>query len=42
MPDKTGVIEGWTGPGRRDQRIEPLNLADDGLHMDTNRRGMFE
>jgi hypothetical protein len=42
MPEKTGVIEGWTGPGRRDQRIEPLKPVDDGLHMDMNRRGMFE
>jgi len=37
---KTSVIEGWTGPGRRDSIIEPLKPIDDGLHMD--RRGMYE
>jgi hypothetical protein len=42
MPEKTSVIEGWTGPGRSDARIEPLKPVDDGLHIDVNRRGMFE
>jgi hypothetical protein len=42
MPEKTSVIEGWTGPGRRDARIEPLKPVDDGLHIDVNRRGTFE
>jgi hypothetical protein len=36
----TSVREGWTGPGRQDARIEPLQPADDGLHMD--RKGMYE
>ena len=40
MPDKTIVIEGWTGPGRRDSVIEPLKPVDDALHMD--KRGMYE
>lgn len=42
MPVKTRVIEGWTGPGRRDVRIEPLKPLDDGLHVDLSRRGVFE
>jgi hypothetical protein len=36
------VTEGWTGPGRRDALIEPLKPIDDGLHMDMDKRGMFE
>jgi len=36
----TRVTEGWNGPGRQDALIEPLQLAEDGLHMD--RRGMYE
>ncbi len=40
MTDTARVIEGWTGSGRRDDVIEPLMPADDGLHMD--RRGMYE
>ncbi len=42
MPENTSVIEGWTGPGRSDSRIEPLKLVEDGLHIETNRRGMYE
>jgi hypothetical protein len=42
MPDKTRVIEGWTGPGRCDLHIEPLKAVDDGLHMDVSKRGIFE
>ena len=42
MPEKTSVIEGWTGPGRSDGRIEPLKPVDDGLHIEANRRGMYE
>jgi len=42
MPEKTRVTEGWTGPGRRDLRIEPLKPVDDGLHMDVKGRGTFE
>jgi len=38
----TDVVEGWAGPGRRDTHIEPLPLSDDGLHMDINKRGMYE
>ncbi len=40
MTKKTRVIEGWSGPGRRDSVIEPLQPIDDGLHMDG--RGMYE
>jgi hypothetical protein len=40
MPDTFKVVEGWTGPGRRDGRIEPLQPSDDGLHLD--RPGMYE
>jgi hypothetical protein len=36
------VIEGWTGPGRRDDRIEPLPSVDDGLHIDLGKRGQYE
>ncbi len=36
------VIEGWTGPGRQDAHIEPLTPADDGLHMEQGKRGMYE
>jgi hypothetical protein len=42
MSEKPKVIEGWTGPGRQDAIIEPLNLIDDGLHMDMSKRGMYE
>jgi hypothetical protein len=38
----TQVKEGWTGPGRRDAVIEPLQLSDDGLHMEMGKRGMYE
>jgi hypothetical protein len=41
MASKTiKVIEGWTGPGRRDARIESTKPGDDDLHMDV--RGMYE
>ena len=36
------VREGWTGPGRRDARIERLKPEDDGLHIDPGKRSMFE
>ena len=42
MPENTRVIEGWTGPGRRDSRIEPLKPVDDGLHLDMSTKGMYE
>ncbi len=42
MPDKGKVIEGWTGPGKRDSVIQELNPSDDGLHIDMSRRGMYE
>jgi hypothetical protein len=38
----TKVVEGWTGPGRCDARIEPLPLSDDGLHIDMGKRGLYE
>ncbi len=40
MTKSTSVVEGWSGPGRQDQIIKPLQPMDDGLHMD--RKGMFE
>ena len=42
MPDKGKVIEGWTGPGKRDSLIHPLEPTDDGLHIDMGKRGMYE
>jgi hypothetical protein len=36
------VKEGWTGPGRRDGNIVPLAAEEDGLHMDMNKKGMYE
>lgn len=42
MSNTTKVIEGWTGPGRRDPVIEPLKPVDDGLHMDVGKRGVYE
>ena len=42
MPDKAKVIEGWTGPGKRDSLIQPLKPIDDGLHIDMGKRGMYE
>ena len=42
MPDKAKVIEGWTGPGKRDALIQPLKPIDDGLHIDMGKRGMYE
>ena len=43
MPDKSvEVIEGWSGPGRRDTLIEPLKPVDDGLHIDIGKRGLYE
>ena len=42
MKKNATVIEGWSGPGRCDATIEPLKPADDGLHMDVNKRGMYE
>ncbi|MFW9992532.1 MAG: hypothetical protein ACFFD4_10845 [Candidatus Odinarchaeota archaeon] len=40
--NNTNVIEGWTGPGRRDAQIEPLLLSEDGLHIDMDKRGVYE
>jgi hypothetical protein len=43
MTDKAReVVEGWTGPGRRDGHIEPLKPQDDGLHSDKPGRGQYE
>jgi hypothetical protein len=42
MPERIRVIEGWSGPGRRDFQIEPLKLVDDGLHMEVKKRGVYE
>lgn len=42
MAGRTTVREGWTGPGRQDERIEVLPPADDGLHIDVGKRGQYE
>lgn len=42
MDTRMKVSEGWTGPGRRDVRIERLKPEEDGLHIDPGKRGMFE
>jgi hypothetical protein len=43
MKDKIiQVTEGWSGPGRRDERIERLKLEDDRLQIDMGKRGMYE
>ena len=42
MKKNSKVIEGWTGPGRRDSVIELLQPVNDGLYMDVNKRGMYE
>ena len=39
MADRTAVIEGWTGPGRQDSHIGVLQPADDGLHIEVDKRG---
>lgn len=36
------VREGWTGPGRKDGVISKLRPADDALHIELGRKGMFE
>jgi hypothetical protein len=36
------VEEGWSGPGRRDARIELLKPEDDGLHIDPGKKGVYE
>ncbi|MFX1446073.1 MAG: hypothetical protein ACFFHV_21905, partial [Promethearchaeota archaeon] len=40
MLDK--IIEGWTGPGRRDGVIAPFKPEHDALHIDLNKKGNFE
>ena len=42
MIKKVEVNEGWTGPGRSDAEIKPLQLSEDGLHIDMNKRGVYE
>ena len=36
------VIEGWSGPGKKDENIEPLLLSEDVLHIDMNKHGNYE
>ncbi|MHA2026043.1 MAG: lipocalin-like domain-containing protein [Candidatus Thorarchaeota archaeon] len=36
------VKEGWTGPGRRDGTILPLELEDDALHIEVGKKNQFE
>ncbi|MHA1255882.1 MAG: lipocalin-like domain-containing protein [Promethearchaeota archaeon] len=40
MSDK--IIEGWTGPGRKDGVITPFKPEYDALHIDVNKKGYFE
>jgi hypothetical protein len=42
VPKKHAVIEGWTGPGKCDTHIQSFKLTEDGLHIDCNKRGMYE
>lgn len=42
MTKQTKVTEGWTGPGRRDERIEPMPLSEDGLHINLGEKRMYE
>jgi hypothetical protein len=42
MAKNTNVVEGWTGPGKYDARIEPLPLSEDGIKMKKGSRGMYE
>ncbi|NHJ01789.1 MAG: hypothetical protein EAX86_06570 [Candidatus Heimdallarchaeota archaeon] len=42
MTKNTEVNEGWTGPGKYDTRIKVLPLSEDSLHIDMNKRGMYE
>ncbi len=42
MANNMKVIEGWTGPGKRDAVVQRLKPQDDGLHLDLANRGMFE
>lgn len=42
MTNEQAVVEGWTGPGRCDQHIQPLPLSEDGLHMEPGQRGLYE
>ena len=36
------VKEGWTGPGRRDGTILPLEIEDDALHIEVGAKNQFE
>ncbi len=36
------VAEGWSGPGRRDGIIKPLDPAEDSLHINPYKKGEYE
>ena len=36
------IIESWKGPGRRDEKITPLSLSENGVHIDIYKRGVAE
>ncbi|MFW9921579.1 MAG: hypothetical protein ACFFED_18405 [Candidatus Thorarchaeota archaeon] len=36
------VKEGWTGPGRKDGTILPLEMDDDALHIEVGKKNQFE
>lgn len=36
------IKEGWTGPGRRDGTILPMEPEDDALHIDVGKKNQFE
>ena len=42
MTKSSIVKEGWTGPGRYDEKIVPLSLSEDGLHIDMDKKGNYE
>ena len=44
MADKISprVKEAWTGPGRRDNTIEPVKPQEDALHIDVHKKGTYE
>ena len=42
MTKSNKVSKGWTGAGNYDEVINPLDISEDGLHIDLNKKGSFE
>lgn len=42
MTTSNKVSKGWTGPGNYDEVINPLDISEDGLHIDLTKKGSFE